>query len=104
MDISFCRNVLSPLGSLPSLCPRNLYKEVPLGHMVLETLRKNFLSEKALGNGDPPSCTRARTHTNTHTHTQTHTHTHTHILRALSGQLLFLPAQTHPPLILAMGT
>ena len=71
MDISFCRNVLSPLGSLPSLCPRNLYKEVPLGHMVLETLRKNFLSEKVLGNGDPPSCALegARTHTHTHTHT-----------------------------------
>ena len=87
MDISSSRNVLSALDSFPSLCPRSLYKEVPLGHMVLETLRKHFLSEKVLSYDYPPS----------------HTHTHTH-LRALSGQLLFLPAQTHCPLLLAIVT
>ena len=65
MDISSSRNVLSALDSFPSLCPRSLYKEVPLGHMVLETLRKHFLSEKVLSYDYPPS----------HTHTHTHTHT-----------------------------
>jgi len=63
MDISSSRNALPPLDSFPSLCPRSLYKEVPLGHMVLETLRKHFLSEKVLGNDYPPS------HTHIHTHT-----------------------------------
>ena len=63
MDISSSRNVLSALDSFPSLCPRSLYKEVPLGHMVLETLRKHFLSEKVLSYDYPPS------HTHTHTHT-----------------------------------
>ena len=67
MDISSSRNILSPLGCFPSLGPRSLYKEVSLGHMVLEAPRKYFLSEKVLGNGYPPS------------------HIHTQNLRALSG-------------------
>ena len=49
----------------------SLYKEVPLGHMVLETLRKHFLSEIILGNDDSSS----------HAHTHTHTHTHTALSR-----------------------
>ena len=50
MDINSSRNMLSFLGGFPSLGFMGLYKEVPLGHMVLEAFRKQSLSEKVLSN------------------------------------------------------
>lgn len=73
MDVSSFRNMLSLLGGFLFFGLKSLHKEVPLCHMVLEAIRRQSLSEEALGNGFPPS-----------------TRTHAQNLRAFSGYLLFL--------------